>query len=210
MHILKTPITALLIAVFGILGAISAAIAVDGTVENIRIGQHPDKIRIVMDVSKTLDFKVFSLADPYRVVVDLPEVTFSRDARPKTKRLKAIKGFRYGLFRPGTSRVVPKLRSPIPSQPPFRFRKRQSGPPHRARPEADHTCRVPLESARYVTAARAAHRPAVTTPKPAAPPFRPDSRAGQARKSLWLSMPVTVVWTRAPSGFREFMKRTLF
>lgn len=172
MHILKTPITALLIAVFGILGAIPAAIAVDGTVENIRIGQHPDKIRVVMDVSKTLDFKVFSLADPYRVVVDLPEVTFSRDARPKTKRLKAIKGFRYGLFRPGTSRVVLEIAQPYSIAAAFPLPAKGNQAP-RIVLDLKPTTRAAFlsESARYVTAARAAHRPAVTTPKPAAPPL---------------------------------------
>lgn len=105
-----------IIFLFVMVGALSSAVpsmAVDGTVKDIRIGQHPDKIRFVMDLSRALDFTIFSLADPYRIVIDLPEVSFGKDARPTRKMPQAIKGFRYGLFRPGTSRLVIDIGKPF-------------------------------------------------------------------------------------------------
>ncbi|WP_193173003.1 N-acetylmuramoyl-L-alanine amidase [Nisaea nitritireducens] len=179
---MKNRITTLLLVLFGILGATPIAMAVDGTVEDIRIGQHPDKIRFVMDVSRPLDFKVFSLADPYRVVVDLPEVTFSRGAHPKDRRPKAIKGFRFGLFRPGTSRVVIDTAQPYSIAAAFALpAKGDQGP--RIVLDLKPTTRAAFltESAKSVAAAQAARRPILTAPKPAAPPLltRPQRRANE-------------------------------
>ncbi|WP_416366256.1 N-acetylmuramoyl-L-alanine amidase [Nisaea sp.] len=182
MQILKRRITTLLLVLCGILGATPAAMAIDGTVEDIRIGQHPDKIRFVMDLSRPLDFKVFSLADPYRVIVDLPEVTFSRDAHPENRRPKAIKGFRFGLFRPGTSRVVIDTAQPYSIASAFSLpaKGNQSA---RIVLDLKPTTRAAFltESAKSVAAAQAARRPILTAPKPAAPPLltRPQRRANE-------------------------------
>jgi N-acetylmuramoyl-L-alanine amidase len=182
VQILKRRITTLLLVLCGILGATPAAMAIDGTVEDIRIGQHPDKIRFVMDLSRPLDFKVFSLADPYRVIVDLPEVTFSRDAHPENRRPKAIKGFRFGLFRPGTSRVVIDTAQPYSIAAAFSLpaKGNQSA---RIVLDLKPTTRAAFltESAKSVAAAQAARRPILTAPKPAAPPLltRPQRRANE-------------------------------
>nr|WP_323797466.1 N-acetylmuramoyl-L-alanine amidase [Nisaea sp.] len=179
---MKRRITTLLLVLCGILGATPAAMAIDGTVEDIRIGQHPDKIRFVMDLSRPLDFKVFSLADPYRVIVDLPEVTFSRDAHPENRRPKAIKGFRFGLFRPGTSRVVIDTAQPYSIASAFSLpaKGNQSA---RIVLDLKPTTRAAFltESAKSVAAAQAARRPILTAPKPAAPPLltRPQRRANE-------------------------------
>ncbi len=179
---MKRRITTLLLVLFGILGATPAAMAIDGTVEDIRIGQHPDKIRFVMDLSRPLDFKVFSLANPYRVVVDLPEVTFSRDAHPENRRPKAIKGFRFGLFRPGTSRVVIDTAQPYSIAAAFSLPAKGSQSP-RIVLDLKPTTRAAFlrESAKSVAAAQAARRPILTAPKPAAPPLltRPQRRANE-------------------------------
>lgn len=182
MQTLNKRITTLLVVLFGILGAIPSAMAIDGTVEDIRIGQHPDKIRFVMDVSNPLDFKVFSLADPYRVVIDLPEVTFSRGAHPKDRRPKAIKGFRFGLFRPGTSRVVIDTAQPYSIAAAFALpAKGDQGP--RIVLDLKPTTRAAFltESAKSVAAAQAARRPILTAPKPTAPPLltRPQRRPNE-------------------------------
>ncbi|WP_425411527.1 N-acetylmuramoyl-L-alanine amidase [Nisaea denitrificans] len=182
MQILKRRITTLLLILCGILGATPAAMAIDGTVEDIRIGQHPDKIRFVMDLSRPLDFKVFSLADPYRVIVDLPEVTFSRDAHPENRRPKAIKGFRFGLFRPGTSRVVIDTAQPYSIAAAFSLPAKGNQSP-RIVLDLKPTTRAAFltESAKSVAAAQAARRPILTAPKPAAPPLltRPQRRANE-------------------------------
>ena len=43
----------------------------------LRLGVHPDKTRIVLDLSGELPYSLFSLADPYRVVIDMPAVEWA-------------------------------------------------------------------------------------------------------------------------------------
>lgn len=182
MQTLKKQFTILLVALFGIVSGLSSAMAIDGTVKDIRIGQHPDKIRFVMDISNPLTFKVFSLADPYRVVIDLPEVTFSKDAHLENRRPKAIKGFRVGLFRPGTSRVVIDTAQPYSIAASFALpAKGNQGP--RIVVDLKPTTRAAFlaESAKSVAAAQAARRPHLSAPKPESPSLltRPPRRANE-------------------------------
>jgi N-acetylmuramoyl-L-alanine amidase len=44
----------------------------DGRVRAIRIAQqHPDQVRIVLDLQDLGDFRIFTLPDPYRIIIDL-------------------------------------------------------------------------------------------------------------------------------------------
>ena len=43
---------------------------------NIRLGAHLDKTRLVLDMTKETQFRAFYLADPYRLVLDLPKIDF--------------------------------------------------------------------------------------------------------------------------------------
>ncbi len=82
-------------------------------VTDARIGKHDDHTRFVLDVSQKVDFNVFTLADPYRVVVDFPEVGWRLDtAAAKSAVDWLMKGYRYGLYRPGRSRLVVDLSGP--------------------------------------------------------------------------------------------------
>jgi N-acetylmuramoyl-L-alanine amidase len=55
----------------------------------------------------------FTLADPYRVVVDIPEVTFQLPAKAGETGRGLIKAFRYGLMMPGGSRLVFDVTKPV-------------------------------------------------------------------------------------------------
>ena len=81
-------------------------------VTGIRIGDYTAKTRLVLDLNWRLGFKVFALADPYRVVIDLPEVAW-RLNRKTTARSGLVTGLRYGLFKPGNSRVVIDVSGPV-------------------------------------------------------------------------------------------------
>jgi N-acetylmuramoyl-L-alanine amidase len=78
-----------------------------------RIGEHSDRTRFVIELSDPVRMRVFTLADPNRVVIDLPEVLWRLQdaARPTGKN--AVKSYRYGPFRPGNSRFVIDLNSPV-------------------------------------------------------------------------------------------------
>lgn len=82
-------------------------------VSNLRVGNHPDKVRIVLDLDQRVDFSIFLLPDPYRVVVDVPEVSFRLPDSAGSHAVGPIAGWRYGQFRPGTSRVVIDAGSPV-------------------------------------------------------------------------------------------------
>ncbi len=68
--------------------------------------------RFVLDLDRTVQFRAFALADPYRVVVDIPEVSFRLPAGIGTAGRGLVKAFRYGLVMPGGSRIVFDLTGP--------------------------------------------------------------------------------------------------
>ena len=86
---------------------------------NARIGEHPDGTRFVIEVSDPLKLRVFTLANPNRVVIDMPEVLWRLKEADKPTGLAAVKSYRYGLFRPGDSRFVIDLNSPVSAAAPM-------------------------------------------------------------------------------------------
>jgi N-acetylmuramoyl-L-alanine amidase len=85
----------------------------DPRVTAVRLGAHPGMTRIVLDVSERVDYRVFLLADPYRVVIDLPELSWDAPPPRADQSVGLIKGYRYGLFAPGTWRVVLDIAAPV-------------------------------------------------------------------------------------------------
>lgn len=57
--------------------------------------------------------EIFTLADPYRVVVDLPDVAFELPDESGQKGSGLISGFRYGLLAEGKARVVIDTTGPV-------------------------------------------------------------------------------------------------
>jgi N-acetylmuramoyl-L-alanine amidase len=91
---------------------VPATYAADAVVSDVRVGDHGSKTRIVLDLSESVAFKTFVLSDPYRMVLDLPEVGWRLPARPLPSGIGLLRQFRYGLFQPGQSRVVIDLSRP--------------------------------------------------------------------------------------------------
>lgn len=63
-------------------------------VQDIRLGnQSGSTVRIVIDLSEKVDFKIFPLSNPHRIVVDLPSTTFKvkESALPKADYLTKIR-----------------------------------------------------------------------------------------------------------------------
>ena len=78
-----------------------------------RIGEHSGKTRFVVETSDPIPVTVFTLADPDRVVIDLPQVMWRLKDAQRPSGNGAIKSYRYGLFRPGDSRLVIDLARPV-------------------------------------------------------------------------------------------------
>ncbi|MEH6495172.1 MAG: N-acetylmuramoyl-L-alanine amidase [Pseudomonas marincola] len=81
-------------------------------VQAVRLGLHKNKTRFVMEIDKKPDFRIFYLANPNRIVIDMQEVTWS-SAVTGRRSMGVIENYRYGLFRQGTSRVVLDVKSPV-------------------------------------------------------------------------------------------------
>jgi len=110
-------IVARLIAVAGL--AIAAAVvapgsyAADTVATDVRVGQHAERTRFVLDLSNPVDLQMFLLEAPYRVVIDLPETGWRLPAQPLPSPTGLYKAMRYGLYQPGQSRIVLETSSPV-------------------------------------------------------------------------------------------------
>ncbi|MBF0247770.1 MAG: N-acetylmuramoyl-L-alanine amidase [Alphaproteobacteria bacterium] len=95
--------------------AASAAMAADdmAQVADVRVGEHGDRTRIVLELDRSVDFEVFTLPDPYRVVVNLPEVDWNRVEGHLPEGKGVLDRMRFGLFTPGTSRMVLDVNAPV-------------------------------------------------------------------------------------------------
>jgi N-acetylmuramoyl-L-alanine amidase len=88
-------------------------------VMNVRIGEHEDSTRFVVEVSDPLKLRVFTLSNPDRVVIDMPQVLWRLQGPQKPSGNGAVKSYRYGLFRPGNSRFVIDLNMPVTAAQPM-------------------------------------------------------------------------------------------
>jgi N-acetylmuramoyl-L-alanine amidase len=66
-----------------------------------------------LDLSSGVQAEVFTLANPYRVVVDLPDVTFRLADGTGQKGQGLVSAFRYGLLAEGKARIVLDTTRPV-------------------------------------------------------------------------------------------------
>lgn len=79
----------------------------------VRVGGDTQETRFVVDLSRKIDIAVFTLADPYRVVVDLPQITFNLPRNSGEHGRGLVKAYRYGLVMRGGSRIVLDTTGPV-------------------------------------------------------------------------------------------------
>ncbi len=117
-----------LAAVVGFAAALGSAVAQERAVEgraatpsatsfpvasDVRFGGDDKHTRFVVDLSEKIELRAFTLADPYRVVIDLPQVNFQFPAKTGERGRGLIKAFRYGLVMAGGSRIVLDTTGPV-------------------------------------------------------------------------------------------------
>lgn len=107
----------------------SELLAVPPTVTAARIGGDDVKTRFVLEIYGSPSFRTFTLANPNRIVIDLDEVSWNIGPGGATGR-GLINNYRYGLYTPGTSRIVLDLKSPVKIATSFVI-KGESGRPDR-------------------------------------------------------------------------------
>lgn len=99
----------LLLLSFAVLAA-PRAHALD--VKDVRFGKHPDKVRSVIELSQSGDYKVFALQNPYRLVIDLPTFNWQANASNSLKKF-GVTALRSGNLDTQTSRIVYEMNAPF-------------------------------------------------------------------------------------------------
>jgi N-acetylmuramoyl-L-alanine amidase len=92
---------------------LAAAVEQEVVATDLRIGGDDKQTRFVVDLNRKIDLTAFTLADPYRVVVDLPQVNFKLPAKAGTQSRGLVKAYRYGLIMQGGSRIVLDTKGPV-------------------------------------------------------------------------------------------------
>src|SRR5262245_11519220 len=81
------------------------------------------RTRFALALTASVPYQIFTLPDPYRVIIDMPDVIFQLPTGAGQQGAGLIAAYRYGHFAPGKSRVV------IDATGPVRVAGASSGPP---------------------------------------------------------------------------------
>lgn len=145
----------------------------ESAVTAVRIGDHGTKTRFVIELTRKVSFKAYTIANPYRAIIDLPEVAWALN-KARASKGGVITGYRYGLFRAGNSRVVIDLKGPAKVRSSFAI------PPRQGRGFRIVVDLAPVSAATFAAAKRppqTASKPASrTAPRKAAPPKTASAR----------------------------------
>lgn len=164
-----------------VLGSGNAAMAIDGEdlapaiVREARLAGDARRTRLVLDIDRATEFRIFTLANPSRVVLDLSNVQFTlrSDEAPAGRGL--ISAYRFGVFAPGKARMVLEVTGPVAIDKAFLLDAIDDQP---ARLVVDLVKSDPVAFARStasVSEQRAASAPA-TTPAPSTTVATEDGR----------------------------------
>jgi N-acetylmuramoyl-L-alanine amidase len=88
----------------------------------VRLTGTAQRARLVLDLSRAVAVRATTVADPDRVVIDLPEIDFRIGPAAGLKGQGLVKAYRFGLFGPRQSRIV------IDTQGPARVVKAEAKP----------------------------------------------------------------------------------
>src|SRR5215510_5679737 len=146
-----------------------------------RLAGDAKQTRFVLDLDKPIQHRAFVLADPYRVVIDMSQVSFQLPAGVGTAGRGLIKAFRYGLVMPGGSRIVFDLTGPAKIANSYVLEAANGQPPRLVLEltEVDRTAfmqELAGESRPDLRPAFGDAKPAVTPAAPQKPAGPPDNR----------------------------------
>ncbi len=101
----------------------TAAVSKDGTKDNAwaepvlardaRLAGDEHRTRLVLDLDRAVAFRAFTLANPYRVIIDLSDVTFALKPDAGQLRRGLVSAYRFGVFAPGKARMVLEVSGPV-------------------------------------------------------------------------------------------------
>ncbi|OCC06446.1 hypothetical protein BA190_03450 [Labrys sp. WJW] len=147
------------------------------TASDARLAGDDKRTRLIVDLHGSvneLNFRVFVLPDPYRVVVDLPQIEFGMPPETGKQGRGVVSAYRFGLIAPGKSRIVLDLTEPAAVDKSFLLDALDDQP---ARLVIDL---VKTDRAAFLrTAASQKSSDMSAHPQPSSPPLLPESQPGR-------------------------------
>ncbi len=142
-----------------------------------RLGLHPDKTRLVLELSESVAFSVSVHADPYRVVVNLPDVSWPGGAAPVAGK-GLVTRYRFEGREGGASRLVVETTGPVKVSEAFTIPSKEG-----------HKPRFVLDVARATAAefAQASNAPTANAPNVNAPSPKVSAPRAPAAESVPVS-----------------------
>ena len=138
------------------------------------------RTRFSLVLSGNAPYQYFLLPDPYRVIIDIPDVSFRLPKGMGQQGRGLIQAYRYGLFAPGKSRIVIDTTGPV--------RVEAVDPARRGATGARITLELtPTERASFLA------RLPPPTPRPKEPKGREPEEAAGALKPQPHAKPVVVI-----------------
>ncbi len=98
--------------VFLVLIAFAVPAEAKPAVTGAKLGIEPNLTRVELALSESAEYRIFALAAPNRIVIDMSEVAWKVKDGKKLQGRGLVAALRYGLFKSGTSRIVLDLAAP--------------------------------------------------------------------------------------------------
>lgn len=171
----NTQSTAPLPPTSGALAAASTRTTPDAEATAAALEGDTTRTRFRLTLDKGVTAEIYTLANPYRVIIDLPHVVFRLDEQAGRSGAGLVKAFRYGLFAEGKARVVLDAAGPV------RIEAAAIAPIHGTRgPQVLDLALVPIAAEDFgagTGSARASHTP----PKRAEPTEHAVKKSSSSR-----------------------------
>ncbi|MGH6734715.1 MAG: N-acetylmuramoyl-L-alanine amidase [Methyloceanibacter sp.] len=140
-----------------------------GTIaKDARLAGDRERTRFIADLSRKVDVHVFALGNPYRVIVDAPDVNFQMPPGIGKERRGLVTAYRYGLFAPGKSRIVIDVSGPFLIDKVFVLEPRDDQPARLVIdlvPTDEQTFLTKLREAKPLAESQATHAPLPQPPE---------------------------------------------
>jgi len=94
-------------------GCSGLALAGSLAIQDARLWTAPDHTRVVFDLNGSVDYRVFRLKSPERVVVDIRQVVLRAKLDELIRQDPVLKAIRYGTPRKGTLRLVMDVKESV-------------------------------------------------------------------------------------------------
>ncbi|WP_208988652.1 N-acetylmuramoyl-L-alanine amidase [Labrenzia sp. VG12] len=115
MTALKKAFAVCLTTLFCVIGGLSHTALAEASkpvVTGARVAGDESRTRFVLDMDRQVSPVISGLANPYRLIIDLPEVVFSIPSEAGQDGRGLVADWRFGLFALGKSRIVMDLSGP--------------------------------------------------------------------------------------------------